>query len=77
MSLGVSALFPLQVSVNGRVYDVGRVAHAGSDSALGVVLGLLVALVVCIVLVYVLRNHIRKRKKGETSRLSWTHRFIH
>ncbi|XP_072540997.1 macrophage-stimulating protein receptor isoform X2 [Salminus brasiliensis] len=55
---------PVRVSVNGEVYEVGRVVDASSDSTVGIVLGILAALVVGAALAYAVMSHLRKRKRA-------------
>ncbi|KAK2857771.1 hypothetical protein Q7C36_005690 [Tachysurus vachellii] len=54
---------PVMVSVNGEIYDVGRVAYSSSHLPVGIVLGILAALAVGAALAFALMNHWHKRKK--------------
>lgn len=54
------------MSVNGEIYDIGRVAYSSSNLPVGIVLGILAALAVGAALAFALMNHWHKRKKGET-----------
>ncbi|KAJ8257911.1 hypothetical protein GJAV_G00191050 [Gymnothorax javanicus] len=55
---------PVTVSVNGQVYDVGRVFLASNNSAVGIGLGILAALIVGAVLAFFVMRHLRKIKKA-------------
>lgn len=65
-----------QVSVNGQIYDVGRVAYSSSSNLpVGIVLGILAALAVGAALAFAVMSHLRKRKKGEAIYLVTTNEF--
>ncbi|KAK3574959.1 hypothetical protein QTP86_019710, partial [Hemibagrus guttatus] len=55
---------PVMVSVNGEIYDVGRVAYSSSNLPVGIVLGILAALAVGAALAFALMTHLHKRKKA-------------
>lgn len=53
--------------MNGKIYDVGRVAYSSSSNlSAGIVLGLFAALAVGAALAFTVMTHLRKKKKGET-----------
>ncbi|XP_053539574.1 macrophage-stimulating protein receptor isoform X2 [Ictalurus punctatus] len=54
---------PVRVSVNGEIYEVGRVIYSSSNHLVGIVLGILAALVVGAALAFLVMTHLRKRKK--------------
>ncbi|KAF5904277.1 macrophage-stimulating protein receptor-like isoform X1, partial [Clarias magur] len=55
---------PVQVSVNGEIYDVGRVAYSSSNHTVGIVLGILAALLAGAALAFLVMTQLRKRKKA-------------
>ncbi|KAG9276889.1 macrophage-stimulating protein receptor-like [Astyanax mexicanus] len=64
---------PVQVWVNGKVYEIGRVAYASNSTKVGIVLGLLAALVVGAALAYAVMDHLRKSKKAKQAEARLSH----
>uniref|UniRef100_A0A8C9T4P9 receptor protein-tyrosine kinase n=1 Tax=Scleropages formosus TaxID=113540 RepID=A0A8C9T4P9_SCLFO len=56
----------VRVSVNGDVYDVGKVVITPHNGVIGIVLGILFALVVGALMTFLIMKQMRKKKKGES-----------
>ncbi|KPP71448.1 hypothetical protein Z043_109650 [Scleropages formosus] len=54
----------VSVSVNGDVYDVGKVVITPHNGVIGIVLGILFALVVGALMTFLIMKQMRKKKKG-------------
>ncbi|XP_066522693.1 macrophage-stimulating protein receptor [Hoplias malabaricus] len=55
---------PVRVSVNGEIYDIGRVVHVRNHSLVGILLGILAALAVGAAVACAVMHHLRKKKKA-------------
>lgn len=63
------------MSVNGEIYNVGRVAYSSSNLPVGIVLGILAALAVGAALAFAIMTHLHRRKKGGAIYLVTTNNF--
>uniref|UniRef100_A0A8C9S4G1 Hepatocyte growth factor receptor n=1 Tax=Scleropages formosus TaxID=113540 RepID=A0A8C9S4G1_SCLFO len=67
----------VRVSVNGDVYDVGKVVITPHNGVIGIVLGILFALVVGALMTFLIMKQMRKKKKGESLSEMVEHRLSH